>query len=718
MANLLSKIKTPNNTEYLLKDSTLVADTGIEIADIDSNNQRKIKNTGVTSIKGNSESAYRTGQVNLTAANIGAKSTQTAVSDVTANGTSLTFISSITQNAQGVITPSKKTVATMGAATASAAGTNGLVPAPQAGDNTNFLRGDGTWAEALTAHQTYTAFTGKPTANQTPAFGGTFTIQQIKQSASGQVSATDRTVTIPNAAATTSAAGLMSAADKTKLDGIATGATANTGTVTSVTPGNGLIKGTSGTSQAAITTTGTISIKEGGVTNAMLAGSIANTKLSNSKVTIAGTEVSLGGSLSADTLRTSLGLSNAMHFVGTTTTTMSDGLTTKNVTINSETYTPSAGDVVLYSDAEFVWTGSAWERLGRDSSFKTTQTAVNDPTASGTSTSFIKTISQDANGVITAAKASLPTASTSTAGIIKIGTTANDAAAGNHNHNSAYVNVSGDTMTGNLTVQNGSVTATSFIGDLTGTATTASKLANTSAVGSTTRPVYFTSNGVPAQTTYRMAGTNATATTALDITSDLNTGIWYVNGTNVTGLYSQADGVAYVEKYNDSWIHEIYGDYRTGHIAVRGKNNGTWQNWLKVLDSDNYGDFAVSKSIGTAAGDLVYWTGASTPARLAKGTDGQVLKMVSGSPAWSTDDDNAVKQSASTTANWRKLLLHYQDDTVPTAAVSNKTNAVYAAVDITAQPSTGTIRANAYNVQGKVTLQYDTTNDCLNFVFA
>jgi selenocysteine lyase/cysteine desulfurase len=104
----------------------------------------------------------------------------------------------------------------------------------------------------------------------------------------------------------------------------------------------------------------------------MLAGSIANGKLANSKVTIAGNDVSLGGSLTADTLRTSLGLSNAMHFKGTTTTTMSDGLTTAAVTIGGSSYTPSAGDVVLYSDAEFVWTGSAWERLGRDSSFKTT----------------------------------------------------------------------------------------------------------------------------------------------------------------------------------------------------------------------------------------------------------------------------------------------------------------------------------------------------------
>ena len=70
--------------------------------------------------------------------------------------------------------------------------------------------------------------TGVPTANATPGFGGTFKVNQIKTDSTSHVSAvTERTITIPNATATTSADGLMSAADKTKLNGIATGAEAN-----------------------------------------------------------------------------------------------------------------------------------------------------------------------------------------------------------------------------------------------------------------------------------------------------------------------------------------------------------------------------------------------------------------------------------------------------------------------------------------------------------
>ena len=74
------------------------------------------------------------------------------------------------------------TYSNMTAATASTAGESGLVPAPTAGAQTKYLRGDGTW--------------------QTPA-NTTYSV------------------------ATTSKNGLMSAADKEKLDGIAEGATAN-----------------------------------------------------------------------------------------------------------------------------------------------------------------------------------------------------------------------------------------------------------------------------------------------------------------------------------------------------------------------------------------------------------------------------------------------------------------------------------------------------------
>ena len=76
-------------------------------------------------------------------------------------------------------------------------------------------------------------------------------------------------------------------------------------------------------------------------------------------------------------------ISNAMHFLGITTTTLSDGVTTATITLKNGDTTKNvtltaddAGAVVL-SDApnasgiqyEYVWTGSAWAQLGQEGSF-------------------------------------------------------------------------------------------------------------------------------------------------------------------------------------------------------------------------------------------------------------------------------------------------------------------------------------------------------------
>lgn len=88
------------------------------------------------------------------------------------------------------------------------------------------------------SHRTYAGFTGTPTENQTPGWGKTFTIQQITQDATGAISGNNRTVKIPDGVASTSAAGLMSANDKKKLDGIASGAEVNQNAFSSVTVGS------------------------------------------------------------------------------------------------------------------------------------------------------------------------------------------------------------------------------------------------------------------------------------------------------------------------------------------------------------------------------------------------------------------------------------------------------------------------------------------------
>lgn len=97
---------------------------------------------------------------------------------------------------------------------------------------------------------------------------------------------------------------------------------------------------------------------------------------------------SFDGSSEIQVTPADLGLSQALKFVGQTTTTLTDSATTSPVVINGNSYTPSIGDVVLDSagNGEFVWLGSYWEALGSEQSYllKTGGTVTGDLTLSGT----------------------------------------------------------------------------------------------------------------------------------------------------------------------------------------------------------------------------------------------------------------------------------------------------------------------------------------------
>lgn len=162
------------------------------------------------------------------------------------------------------------------------------------------------------------------------------------------------------------------------------------------------------------------------ITDAMINSNaaIANSKLANYQISIAGNTIALGGELTAATLTASLGLSNALHFIGfvdaTSTYKPSDGTTKPNdktlVITGLDSYTPQAGDVIIDDEAafEYVYTSSSrWERLGGDASYKVLQTAVTDSNASTTATTtFVQAVTQNENGEITVTKAPLNTSGT------------------------------------------------------------------------------------------------------------------------------------------------------------------------------------------------------------------------------------------------------------------------------------------------------------------
>lgn len=147
-------------------------------------------------------------------------------------------------------------------------------------------------------------------------------------------------------------------------------------------------------------------------------------------------------------------LSTAMHFIGKATVAIIDGSTT-DPTISGYDFTADRkpGDVIIDTDNayEYVWTYEGkWERLGPDGSYKITQSAVD--TGAATTNKWVSRIQQNANGVVTATLSSLDTSGT---------------------------------WSGNAT-----------------TATSAGKLQNTTKIGDTNKPVYFTAGGVPAAISY------------------------------------------------------------------------------------------------------------------------------------------------------------------------------------------------------------------------
>lgn len=127
---------------------------------------------------------------------------------------------------------------------------------------------------------------------------------------------------------------------------------------------------------------------------------------------------SYDGSSAIEIIASDLGLSAAMKFLGTSATAITDGATTNPITVGGNSVTVESGNVVLYDSKEFVWNGTAWEELGNEGSYKITQAAVSSPSASGTATAFIDTISQDTNGKITVTKKNIAVATTSTSGLM------------------------------------------------------------------------------------------------------------------------------------------------------------------------------------------------------------------------------------------------------------------------------------------------------------
>lgn len=74
--------------------------------------------------------------------------------------------------------------------------------------------------------------------------------------------------------------------------------------------------------------------------------------------------------------------------------------------------------------------------------------------------------------------------------------------------------------------------------------------------------------------------------------------------------------------------------------------------------------------------------------------------------------------TASEYTNWRSLVFGQGNNASEGFSPANATGVVYSTSTLSCQPSTGSIRANVYKFGSNAKIEYDSTNECLNFVFA
>lgn len=65
-------------------------------------------------------------------------------------------------------------------------------------------------------------------------------------------------------------------------------------------------------------------------------------------------------------------VSGAMRYLGTTTTSITDGSTANPITVGGKSVTPAAGNVVIYGNSEYVWADieGCWREFGSTGSLK------------------------------------------------------------------------------------------------------------------------------------------------------------------------------------------------------------------------------------------------------------------------------------------------------------------------------------------------------------
>jgi Chaperone of endosialidase len=322
-------------------------------------------------------------------------------------------------------------------------------------------------------------------------------------------------------------------------------------------------------------------ISSGTLSNDRLSN-IPNSSLANTSITINGTNISLGssGSITAGATITDDTTTNATRYVMLGSAT-SGAYTSANVSSTKLSFNPSTGTL---SATGFSGSGASL------TSIPNIALSNSSITINGSSVSLGGSTSISAGATITD-----DTTTNATRYIVF-----DDATSGSM----TTVGVSSTKLTFNPST--GILSATGFSGPLSNALTfntSGGAAAGSTYNGSAARTIDFSTVGAAASShVHNYAGSasaggaatslsNFTVTTTTSVGAENTTStIGYISGISLLG---QSDGALYSHLYSADWKHQIYGDYRTGQIAIRGKNSGTWQAWRTVLDSSNYTSYAM-----------------------------------------------------------------------------------------------------------------------------
>ena len=112
------------------------------------------------------------------------------------------------------------------------------------------------------------------------------------------------------------------------------------------------------------------------------------------------------------------------------------------------------------------------------------------------------------------------------------------------------------------------------------------------------------SNNLLNFTTTKKTALNTINSGNIDAT-DATNAIGYVNGLTAAAWNgNQANGALFRQYYDSTHAYQIFGDYRSGQMALRGRSSSTWHSWRIVLDTVNYTNYVIGKDGGTINGIL------------------------------------------------------------------------------------------------------------------